>query len=119
MQVLPPFQRIIELLIKLNKEESIRIIQVHAPHSSYEDQECVNFLDSLAHTIDERKSTHLVILGDFNATPGLREYQERYTGINAAEPRNHRERMLTEFWEERHLFIANSFFKKKSHRRWA
>ncbi|EYC25041.1 hypothetical protein Y032_0012g1665 [Ancylostoma ceylanicum] len=39
-------------------------------------------------------------------------------GLNAAEPRNHRGRMLAEFCEERHLFIANTFFKKKLHRRW-
>ncbi|KIH61460.1 hypothetical protein ANCDUO_08265 [Ancylostoma duodenale] len=52
------------------------------------------------------------------ATPGPRQSEEFYIGTNAAAPRNCRGQILAEFCEERKLFLANSFFKKKKQERW-
>uniref|UniRef100_A0A183GMW2 CCHC-type domain-containing protein n=1 Tax=Heligmosomoides polygyrus TaxID=6339 RepID=A0A183GMW2_HELPZ len=98
--------------------KSLRIIQVHAPHSSHDDKEYENFLDDLSKIIDLRRNSHLVIIGDFNATPGARQHQERFIGVNAAEPRNSRGSKLAEFYEERRLSIANTFFQKRVATRW-
>ncbi|KAK6035535.1 hypothetical protein COOONC_26960, partial [Cooperia oncophora] len=68
--------------------------------------------------LDARRSKHQVILGDFNATPGLRRNEERYIGNNSSGARNHRGQMLADFCEERKLFLANSFFKKRLDDRW-
>ncbi|KAK6056079.1 endonuclease/exonuclease/phosphatase family protein, partial [Cooperia oncophora] len=111
-------ERMIELCIKLADRSTLRIIQVHAPHSDFQDVEYEAFLDNLAHVLDARRSKHQVILGDFNATPGLRRNEERYIGNNSSGARNHRGQMLADFCEERKLFLANSFFKKRLDDRW-
>ncbi|KHJ76774.1 hypothetical protein OESDEN_23606 [Oesophagostomum dentatum] len=63
-------ERIIELLITISKRKRLRVVQVHAPPSDYEDEDYEDFLDELAGIIDVRKITELVVLGDFNASTG-------------------------------------------------
>lgn len=85
--------RIIELILKPSSRNILRIIQVHAPHSGYDDEDYEEFLDILTNVIDRRANAQIIVLGDFNVTPGAREGQERYIGMYASDKR----RMLAEF----------------------
>ncbi|EYC38488.1 hypothetical protein Y032_0714g1764 [Ancylostoma ceylanicum] len=111
-------ERIIELVLTKSPRTCLRIIQVHAPHSDYEDSDYEDFLDDLATIIDSRGNKHLIVLGDFNASVGSARANERYIGPNAAESRNHRGVMLAAFCEERRLYLANTFFQKRKKSRW-
>ncbi|RCN39722.1 hypothetical protein ANCCAN_14341 [Ancylostoma caninum] len=110
--------RIIELTVTLKVRQTLRVIQVHAPLSSHSDDEYSSFLEELTRIIDARRNRQLVVLGDFNATPGVGNQYEQYIGIHAAESRNARGSMLAQFCEERRLYLANSFFQKRMQTRW-
>lgn len=57
-------------------------------------------------------------MGDWNATLGPRQGQEIYVGPHAEDVRNEAGDRLAAFLEAERLFATNSFFNKKSSRRW-
>ncbi|EYC07847.1 hypothetical protein Y032_0068g166 [Ancylostoma ceylanicum] len=106
-------ERIIELVLTTSSRTCLRIIQVHAPHSDYEDSNCEDPLNDHTRIIDSRRNEHLGVFGDFNANVGSARANERYIGPNAAKTRNRRGGMLAEFCEKRRLYLANIFSFEK------
>ena len=57
-------------------------------------------------------------MGDFNATIGQRQQHEKKVGIYGFGPRNKRGSKLLEFAEKESMSIMNTFFKKRTARKW-
>uniref|UniRef100_A0A914VF67 Endonuclease/exonuclease/phosphatase domain-containing protein n=1 Tax=Plectus sambesii TaxID=2011161 RepID=A0A914VF67_9BILA len=108
--------RIGVLMINLQKQQTLRIIQVYAPTSAADNKEIERFYDDLKEEINKR-STYLVIMGDFNAKVGRRQDNETFIGPFGGD-RNERGERLTAMAESRRLFVANTFFQKRAGQRW-
>uniref|UniRef100_A0A914W9X3 Endonuclease/exonuclease/phosphatase domain-containing protein n=1 Tax=Plectus sambesii TaxID=2011161 RepID=A0A914W9X3_9BILA len=108
--------RIGVLTINLQKQQTLRIIQVYAPTSAADDEEIERFYNNLEEEINKR-STDLVIMGDFNAKVGRRQDDETFIGPFGGD-RNERGKRLAAMAESRRLFVANTFFQKRAGRRW-
>uniref|UniRef100_A0A914W5Q0 Metalloendopeptidase n=1 Tax=Plectus sambesii TaxID=2011161 RepID=A0A914W5Q0_9BILA len=114
LDVLRP--RIGVLTINLQKQQTLCIIQVYAPTSAADDEEIERFYDDLEEEINKR-STYLVVMGDFNAKVGRRQDDETFIGPFGGD-RNKRGKRLAAMAESRRLFVANTFFQKRAGRRW-
>ncbi|CAG4922110.1 unnamed protein product [Colias eurytheme] len=57
-------------------------------------------------------------MGDFNAKVGVQNCNEFVIGPHGFGSRNQRGHMLVNFLEKEGLFLMNSFFKKKTQRKW-
>ncbi|CAK1587865.1 unnamed protein product [Parnassius mnemosyne] len=64
------------------------------------------------------KTQYTVLMGDFNARLGTRENGELKVGKFGIGQRNSRGQQLTDFMEKEGLFMMNSFFQKRPHRKW-
>jgi hypothetical protein len=56
-------------------------------------------------------------MGDFNAKLGKRDGEELIVGQFGVGSRNHHVQLLAGFLEKEDLYIMNSFFKKREHRK--
>lgn len=65
-----------------------------------------------------RISHYTVVMGDFNAKLGRRGDYETKVGPFGVGTRNARGQMLADFMEKEGLYMMNSFFKKRDHRKW-
>ncbi|GFR96646.1 endonuclease-reverse transcriptase [Elysia marginata] len=63
--------KIASVLIKL-KGESLKVIQVYAPTSDYEDTEMEAFYEDLAKAMEMKGRGNIIIMGDFNAKIGTK-----------------------------------------------
>ena len=69
--------------------------------------------------LNQDKTHHIIIMGDFNAKVGPKAHnQERTTGNIGIGQRNERGDRLIEFTESRNFKIMNTVFKKKPTRKW-
>lgn len=60
-----------------------------------------------------------MIIRDFNCKIGSQISEiEEYVGEHGLGIRNHRGSMMVNFLEEQHLYNANTFFEKRSNRKW-
>jgi len=111
--------RVAYLTIKLTEKYKLRVIQVYAPTSTYPDEVAEAMYEDIAKAIHATTKAHYnVVMGDFNAKVGVQERGETKIGSYGLGRRNQRGRMLVNFLESEGLFLMNSFFKKKPHRRW-
>ncbi|KAI1720326.1 endonuclease-reverse transcriptase domain-containing protein [Ditylenchus destructor] len=109
--------RIATLQLKLPKQRPLKIIQVYAPHSGYDDEEIENFYSEVEqHLDDPRKTT--IIMGDFNAKLGPRQGEEWHIGSHSAETRNNSGDKLAAFAHANHFYVMNGFFEKPISKRW-
>uniref|UniRef100_A0A914UKY0 Endonuclease/exonuclease/phosphatase domain-containing protein n=1 Tax=Plectus sambesii TaxID=2011161 RepID=A0A914UKY0_9BILA len=108
--------RIGVLMINLQKQQTLRIIQVYAPTSAADNEEIERFYDDLEEEINKR-STYLVIMGDFNAKVGCKQDDKTFIGPFGGD-RNERGERLAAMAESKRLFVANTFFQKRAGRRW-
>ncbi|KAH7693025.1 reverse transcriptase [Aphelenchoides avenae] len=95
----------------------LKIVQVYAPHSGYDDDIIEQFYDEVSEQHDV-STCRTVIIGDFNARLGRRKEDEHYIGTHSAEQRNESGEMLAAFAESHRLYVANSFFDKPPNKRW-
>uniref|UniRef100_A0A914WF55 Endonuclease/exonuclease/phosphatase domain-containing protein n=1 Tax=Plectus sambesii TaxID=2011161 RepID=A0A914WF55_9BILA len=98
------------------KQQTLRIIQVYAPTSAADDEEIERFYDNLEEEINKR-STYLVIMGDFNAKVGHRQDDQIFIGHFGGDHNEQGKRLAT-MAESRRLFVANTFFQKRAGQRW-
>uniref|UniRef100_A0A7E4UZN1 Reverse transcriptase domain-containing protein n=1 Tax=Panagrellus redivivus TaxID=6233 RepID=A0A7E4UZN1_PANRE len=112
-------EQMMDITLKLRGKCTLRIIQVHAPHSGRGEEEYENFIDELELFLASKRTSNFVIMGDFNANIGKKEDNERFRGPHSASTnRNPTGTMLCQFCERNGLHIGNSYFKKRSRRRW-
>ena len=112
--------RVISCSIKLKDSKPLHVIVAYAPHSGRPDEEVDLFYDDIEKTIDKKKYSHTILLGDFNAKIGTKEVGEDINcmGEFGIGDRNPRGEILINFAEEQKLFISNTMFKKAKNRYW-
>ncbi|XP_041481845.1 uncharacterized protein LOC121429016 [Lytechinus variegatus] len=111
--------RVSQIILKISKKQTMKIIQVYLPTSSHADEEVDMVYEEIAKLLDEDKANFTIVMGDFNAKVGKREdNSEMMLGKFGIGTRNDRGDRLLEFASCRGLKVMNSFFKKKEHRKW-
>ena len=96
-----------------SKPFNITIIQVYAPTSNAEEAEVEGFYEDLQDLLElTPKKDVLFIIGDWNAKVGSQEIPGVIFGFGV---QNEAGQRLTEFFQEKTLFIANTHFQQ--HRR--
>ena len=111
-------ERIFQLSFKWRNGRTLRITQVHAPHSGYPDEDYDVFLQQLNDSLCRGKWTHDIIMGDFNAIVGPKENGETRVGIYGTGQRNERGAELSQFCEHNGINITSTFFRKPKERKW-
>jgi exonuclease III len=111
-------ERIAQLTLKINQRYKMKIIQVYAPRTSYEDQEVIEIYQQIENLLKDEKTYFTIIMGDFNAKIGKKEDSKETAMANfGIRDRNDRGRMLIDFALKNNLQIKNSFFYRKPHRK--
>ncbi|XP_023231883.1 uncharacterized protein LOC111631804 [Centruroides sculpturatus] len=112
--------RVARLVLRLSKRYKLQIIQVYAPTTSHPDEEIEDFYDEIKQMNEKGKHYVKIIMGDFNARIGKKEKNETSVGKfgHVGKFGNKRGDMLVDFAEAEKFYIMNSFFKKKSCRKW-
>lgn len=109
--------RIIQIVVKLEGRNKVRVTQVYAPHTGYSDDEYDEFLEELSGSLTG-KYRHDLIIGDFNAIVGQPKEPEVCCGNFCLGNRNGRGETLVDFCNLSNMTIMNSLFKKRAKRRW-
>ena len=111
--------RIAILNIKLSENEKpISIIQVYAPTEHADEEQKDLFYQELNQAMEQVSKT-VIIMGDLNAQIGKRNKNEDYyLGPYSFGKRNNNGHRLIEFVQEFNLRVMNSYFNKKSSRKW-
>ncbi len=110
--------RIAQLKLKISARNTLRLIQVHAPHCGHSDAEYTDFLDGLTDIINRERSTYTIVMGDFNAMVGQRKPGELSMGNFGYGTRNDRGQTIVDFCKNNSLKVASTFFKKRKGRKW-
>lgn len=111
--------RIIYIMIKLNKRYSLQIIQAYSPTSSSQDEDIEQFYEDLTKARISEKAYFTIIMGDFNAKIGRRTQTDAPSiGDFGLGTRNSRDQMLMDFLNKEKMYCMNTFFQKKSQRKW-
>ncbi|XP_063532097.1 craniofacial development protein 2-like [Cydia strobilella] len=100
------------------ENQTMSIIQVHAPTSASPDEDIETFYHTIeqAQLISEKKQ---FIIGDFNAITGIPKKEENFiTGDYGSGVRNKRGHRLIQFATENKLTIVNTLFHKNFKQRW-
>uniref|UniRef100_A0A914UMW7 Craniofacial development protein 2-like n=1 Tax=Plectus sambesii TaxID=2011161 RepID=A0A914UMW7_9BILA len=90
--------------------------RAYTPTSAAEGEEVERFYEELEEAMNTC-CTYLIVMGDFNAKVGCRKDNKVFVGPFGGE-RNERGERLAAIVESRHLFVGNSFFKKRQERWW-
>lgn len=115
--------RVAELLLQIGRRGTmIRLIQVYAPTSTYNDATYDAFLDEISALLAKRlagqRLVQTFVLGDFNAKIGTQQHNERAIGRFGFGSRNERGERLADFCNNHRLLVLNSFFRKSPQRKW-
>ena len=108
--------RVASVTIRISKRYKIRVVQVYAPTSLSSQEELDEFYDDLYTEMKYKKAHFNIIMGDFNAKIGNGD--EECVGNFGYGIRNDRGDDLINFAIANKLKIMNTFFKKKSNKRW-
>ena len=105
-------ERIIKIIIQLNKKYTIQLIQVYAPTTSHSDDEVEDLYEQIYKTMKEDKCNTTIIMGDFNAKIGTsNDINETSTGKFGSGNRNDRGNRMIDFANYTGLKISNTFFR--------
>ena len=107
------------IVVRLNSKYSVKVIQVYAPTSAYEDEVVEQMYEEINQLMDETPTHYTMVMGDFNAKIGVRRTDEdKIMGRYGVGERNERGDRLVEFAASRNLYISNNKFRKKAGRKW-
>lgn len=111
--------RVIYIMLHLNRVQSIQIIQAYAPTSASTDEDVEQFYEDLTTAKNQENTKFKIIMGDFNAKVGQRTATD---GLNIGNfglgTRNIRGEMLLDFLNKEQMYCMNTFFKKQPQRKW-
>ncbi|CAG4952076.1 unnamed protein product [Parnassius apollo] len=110
--------RVAYLILRITKRYSLKVIQVYAPTLAHPDEEVEEMYEDISRAMHSSKTHYTVSMGDFNAKLGTREGGELKLGKFGVGQRNRRGLQLADFMEKEGLFMMNSFFQKRPHRKW-
>ena len=60
------------IVVRLNSKYSVKVIQVYAPTSAYEDEVVEQMYEEINQLMDETPTHYTMVMGDFNAKIGVR-----------------------------------------------
>ncbi|CAK1594245.1 unnamed protein product [Parnassius mnemosyne] len=106
--------RVAYLILRITKRYSLKVIQVYAPTSAHPDEEVEEMYEDISRAMHSSKTQYTVLMGDFNAKLGTREKVGKF-GIGQRNPKG---QQLADFMKKKGLFMMNSFFQKRPHRKW-
>ncbi|XP_072022386.1 craniofacial development protein 2-like [Amphiura filiformis] len=107
--------RVISVTVQLTGNKQLRIVQVYAPTSEYDDEAVEEVYEEIAKAIEESEAEYTIVMGDFNAKIGsYQPGEESIMGKFGIGERNDRGDMLLEFAAQQGLVIANTYFKKRT-----
>ncbi|XP_030747799.1 craniofacial development protein 2-like [Sitophilus oryzae] len=111
--------RVVYLVLRLSTRYEIKIIQVYAPTTDHPDEEVDIFYDDVDFALKDERTHFTILRGDFNAKMGTKSYPtETSLGGFGLGDRNERGETLLGFLLQNNLFQMNSFFQKRSARKW-
>jgi len=111
--------RVAYLILKLSTRYNLKIIQTYAPTSTHSDEEINQFYNDIQTAMDETRTYSTIISGDFNAKMGIKSDETEISlGNFGTGVRNERGQTLLNFLLKNGLSLMNSFFYKKTNRRW-
>ncbi|XP_072043082.1 craniofacial development protein 2-like [Amphiura filiformis] len=111
--------RVAQVIIKISKRQTVKIIQAYLPTTSYPDEDVDAVYEEINELLNQDKANHTIIMGDLNAKVGKKtNSNETMLGKYGVGERNERGDRLLEFTESKNLKIMNTFFKKKESRKW-
>ncbi|XP_063539716.1 uncharacterized protein LOC134748833 [Cydia strobilella] len=110
--------RVACLVLRMTQRYSLKVIQVYAPTSTHPDDEVEAMYEDISRAMHSSKTHFTVVMGDFNAKLGKRDGEELRVGQFGVGRRNHRGHLLAGFMEKEGLYMMNSFFRKREHRKW-
>ena len=112
-------KRVAYLTLRLNSKLRMKVIQAYAPTSAAEEEEIDQFYDDINRALTDSACRHTFLIGDFNAKVSKRmDEVEEVIGSFGLGIRNDRGNTLINFLSQHRLYLMNSFFQKKEHRRW-
>jgi len=107
------------IVLQLNSMYRVKIVQVYAPTSTYDDEVIEDMYEEINKLLDSVPTKYTMVLGDFNAKIGMRmKGESAIMGKYGIGIRNERGDRLIEFAASRQLYIANAKFPKKATRKW-
>ncbi|GMR33512.1 hypothetical protein PMAYCL1PPCAC_03707, partial [Pristionchus mayeri] len=109
--------RIAVLRIRIGRS-SISVFFIYAPTSAAKLEERESFFEEVAAVYIGEKSFYRIIGGDLNLRAGPRRDGDFRTGPFVSDPNGDPDDLLRDFLSRTRSFHANSFFQKKSSRRW-
>ena len=110
--------RVAYLILRISSRYSLKVIQVYAPTSAHPDDEVETMYEDISKAMHGSKTHFTVVMGDFNAKLGKRDGDELQVGQFRVGHRNRRGHQLASFMEKEGLYMMNSFFRKREHRKW-
>ena len=110
--------RVASVTIKLLKRYILQIIQVYAPTSSHSDKEVEEFYELMTQQLKEYNHHFKIVMRNFNAKVGEKQQFDTMIRPYGFDKSNDRGSRLVNFAEKEHLSIMNTYFKKRSCRKW-
>ena len=107
--------RVAKLVLWITQGYKLKIVQVHAPMTSYLEEDINSFYNDVGETLGRPKH-YMIMMGDFNAQIGKRT-NPMEMGKFGIELRNERGDTLVEWTTSRKYKILNTMFQKKAERR--
>ncbi len=111
--------------LELWRKEKLVIIQVYAPILDAEEDDKIQFYETLSNTIREEQEYYTIIMGDFNGKIGkvkTNKTQGRQWSIGSHiisnSSTNDNGRRILELANAYNLKVVGTFFKKKNNRKW-
>ena len=111
--------RIAYIKLQINRQHTMKIIQVYAPTTSHPDEVVEDLYNDIDEIFTTEKTSFTILMGDLNAKVGVRkDDEEKGVGPFGIGNRNDRGERLVDYVASRNLVIGNTCFKKPSDRYW-
>ncbi|KAL3287522.1 hypothetical protein HHI36_001991 [Cryptolaemus montrouzieri] len=112
-------EKVIYIVIKVNKRYNLQVIHVYAPTTSSDDETVEQLYEDITHAKTGENAKYVVMMGDFNAKIGRNYDTEiRHIGRFGSGEKNSWGEMLIKFCKTEDLYCVNSFFQNPETRRW-
>uniref|UniRef100_A0A0N5C0B1 Reverse transcriptase domain-containing protein n=1 Tax=Strongyloides papillosus TaxID=174720 RepID=A0A0N5C0B1_STREA len=116
VEIVSPRIAVLEMKVK-RQPKPLRIIQVYAPHSGYEEEAIERFYEEIEELM-KTPTYKTIVMGDYNAKVGIAKEGEKHVGKESDQERNEVGERMATFAETNRLYIMNTFFQKPQGKRY-
>jgi len=97
----------------------MKIIQIYPSTIEYKNEKVKDFYRNIKIALRNNNCYYIIFMADFNAKMGKQMNRtEIVIGKFCLDGRNKRDEILINFLHSYNLYLINSFFQKKPHKRW-